>query len=144
VNILFKKTFPVSLTFLVIAYSRLGWFLANSEFPWIIWVVAIILTLLLAIALATPLFHITSIARYLQTMAGGFVAVIISAFGAVLILVWIEAFAYLLVLFAASALVRLDIQIAGLSECQAFWILSFISLASVGVGALLKLMFFET
>lgn len=70
----------------------------------------------------------------MKTDVGMFSCVIAIAFFSALMLSRIHLFGSPIVLLLAGALARLDIQTAGFSERQAFWILTVASLAGLVLG----------
>ncbi|GAA6620629.1 hypothetical protein NUACC26_064450 [Scytonema sp. NUACC26] len=58
-----------------------------------------------------------------------------------MMLAWFRVFLDTLVIVAASIMARIDFQTSGFSQRQAFWILSTISLVSLGLGAIAQRFF---
>ena len=58
------------------------------------------------------------------------------AFVSAVIVTWLQVFAHILVVISAESLARLDLQTARFTQLQAFLILSAVSLAGLGLGAI--------
>lgn len=135
-----KKLPWSSLVLLVFTHSVFGWLIAASEIsdlnrPWLFWLMGAVYIVLIALALTAPLTLLQTVyAGWLKSDTRAFISVIVGAFLAVIILRWIQIFIRILVLLSASALVRLDLQVAGYSEWQAFGILTAFSLTGFGLG----------
>lgn len=133
---LFVKKLPwISLLLLVFTYAVFGWLISATDFSWIVWGVAAVYTLLIAFVLTAPLRLMKSFyTSWLQSDVRAFMSVIFAAFVAVIILCAFRIFIRIVVLIAAGALVRLDLQTAGYREWQAFGILAVFSLAGFSLG----------
>ena len=106
-----------------------------GNFSQLAWALAAVLALLLSAALTVPLRKTKRwLIRWLKTDVGMFTGVVTSSFFAALILSRIRLFGSPIVLLLAGSLARLDIQTAGFSERQAFWILTVASLAGLVLG----------
>ncbi|MFB2923203.1 MULTISPECIES: hypothetical protein [Aerosakkonema] len=128
-----KKIPWLSLTILLVAYMTVGWVLSAS--PWYIFLLAIALILLLAEILAAPFSNVRKALVYsFSTDTRGFILIISIAFFATVLAIWIHIVAHTLVLLAAGLLARLDMLTARFTDWQAFWVLSFVSLAGFGLG----------
>lgn len=110
-----------------------GWVLSAS--PWYILLLAIALILLLAEILAAPFSNVRkSLVYSFSTDTRGFILIIAIAFFATVLAIWIHLVVHTLVLLAAALLARLDMLTGRFTDWQAFWVLSFVSLAGFGLG----------
>lgn len=134
----FIKKLPwASLLLLVFTYGLFGWLISTTDRSIWLWLMGSSYILLIALALTAPFTLVkTFYTNWLKSDTSAFLSVIVGAFVAVLIVTWIEAFVHILVLFSASALVRLDLQTSGYNEWQCFSILVIISLTGFGLGIL--------
>ncbi|MBE9126377.1 hypothetical protein IQ257_16290 [Coleofasciculus sp. LEGE 07092] len=138
----FVKKLPwTSLLLLLFTNSVFGWLIAASEWmsktdrPWLFWLMGAGYVVLIALALTAPLTLLQTVyGSWIKSDTRAFMSVIIGAFLAVLILCWINVFIRILVLLSAGALARLDLQVAGYKEWQAFVILAVFSLTGFGLG----------
>ncbi len=129
------KTPWLSLLLLLVSYANFGRLLAESNVNWYVWGLATGLALLIAEALASPWSLIRTVAiRWLKSDTRAFITVMASAFLAVAVLNWFHISAQGILLVTASALVRLDAQILGTSDLQAFFIVMSVSLLGLGLG----------
>lgn len=129
------KTLWLSLLLLLMSYANFGRLLAESNVNWYVWGLATGLALLVAEALASPWSLIRTVAiRWLKSDTRAFITVMASAFLAVAVLNWFHISAQGILLVTASALVRLDAQILGTSDLQAFFIVMSVSLLGLGLG----------
>jgi len=135
----FLKRLPVlSLTALWLLYLALGWSLAATTSNWQVWSLAACSIVLLALTFAAPSSLVrTALSSMLQSDARAFVAVVVGAFAVVVALTWLRYFARLMVLLAAGALARLELQSANYGEWSAFAVLTIASLGGFGLGLLL-------
>ncbi len=125
----------LSLLLLLMAYFNLGWILSASHYPWWAWLLVVLLILILAEAFASPWAILRGfILRWISTDTKAFFAVTIAAFLTVVILSWFHIFTHLVLLVAAAALARLELQTAGIGSLKAFLILSFFSLIALILG----------
>ncbi len=130
-----KKLPWVSLTLLLITYSTLGWVLAAFDYPWLVWVMIVVVILLLAAFLSSPGTKFRDNSRLFKLDTRTFFLVVATAFLSVIIIWRLHIFVHALVTISAAILVRLEAQEARLSDRQTFWILAIISLAGLGLGA---------
>ncbi|NEQ29321.1 MAG: hypothetical protein F6K28_62435, partial [Microcoleus sp. SIO2G3] len=79
---------------------------------------------------------------WLQSDTKAFFSVIFGAFLAVIVLSWLEVVVRILVLLAAGALVRLDLQTANYGEWQAFGIICATSLCGFTLGVIMHQLFY--
>ncbi|HEY9637292.1 MAG TPA: hypothetical protein V6D14_28085 [Coleofasciculaceae cyanobacterium] len=133
---LFVKKLPwASLLLLVFAYGVFGWLISAASISWVIWLMGLAYTLLIALALTAPFELIKSFYfSWLQSDTRAFISIIVGAFVLVIIITWLEIFVRILVLISAAALVRLDLQTAGYTKWQAFGLLVISSLIGFGLG----------
>ncbi|MBO1347788.1 MAG: hypothetical protein EBE86_010515 [Hormoscilla sp. GUM202] len=140
-----KKLPWPSLAILLVTYTTFGCTLPSvklsemveypGNFSQLAWALAAVLALLLSAALTVPLRKTKRwLIRWLKTDVGMFTGVVTSVFFSALILSRIHLFGSPIVLLLAGSLARLDIQTAGFSERQAFWILTVASLAGLVQG----------
>ncbi|MBV8882914.1 MAG: hypothetical protein JO235_02785 [Chroococcidiopsidaceae cyanobacterium CP_BM_RX_35] len=131
-----KKLPWVSLLLLLVVYTVLGWLLSTIPYKhWTLWLVAGAVALLISGALTSALPLVKDVVGFtLKSDTRAFIIVTIAAFVTVLIVTWINAFAHALILMSAESLARLELQTARFNQWQAFGILSFVSLAGLGVG----------
>ena len=153
-----KKLPWVSLLLLLFTYGVFGWLLSTDaqrlanvddqeltntaltlgNTAWLLWLMGAIYSLLIAFALAAPLTMIRNFyTGWLQSDTRAFLSVIFGAFLAVIILSWLEVVVRVLVLLAAGALARLDLQTAGYGEWQAFGIIAAVSLGGFSLGVIM-------
>ncbi len=138
--LLVKKLPWPSLLLLLFTYGVFGWLITASDSSGLLWLLGAAYTLLISSALTAPWALLKGVyASFLQSDSRAFASVIIGAFVAVIFIKWIDVFVRILVLISASALARLDLQTAGYSKWQAFWILLIVSLSGFGLGVLGKL-----
>lgn len=148
----------LALVLLLIAYGNFGWLLASFQqdnfdrfdpkehgpvgwlvsilgLPWILWIGAALLVVVLALFLTSMMSGPKNIVvRLFQSDASIFAFVAAIAFFSVLIVAWIHFFAQLLVLLAAEILARLEIQGLKFREWQAFSLLTLTSMTGLGIG----------
>jgi hypothetical protein len=114
---------------LVVEYHLLGGILAIG---WI---------LLASFAFMSPLTSFSRfITRFFKSDTVAFLSIVVLAGMASLILFWLHVFIQILIILAAEALARIDIQTLGLGASKAFWILTIVSLTGLGLGWTAQLM----
>ncbi|NES94623.1 MAG: hypothetical protein F6K32_05220 [Desertifilum sp. SIO1I2] len=144
----FQKLPWISLSILVLTYTTYGFTLPLSPLPevegfqwhraYTMWAIAAALAVFFAALLTAPLRSAkTLLAAWSKTDLGILIAAVGFAFTAVLAISQIYIFATGLILLSAGSLARLDIQTAGYTERQAFWILTVTSLIGLIVGWLM-------
>jgi hypothetical protein len=132
-----KKLPLTSLLLLLFTYVAFGWI--AYTWLWQTWAIAVAVILGMVFALASPVRSIDIfLVRPLNTDRAAFTTIFVGSFAFVCLLVWWTTFVHFLVLLAAALLFRLDLQIAGFTQRQSFWILAFLSLISMGIGLLLN------
>lgn len=88
-----------------------------------------------SMAFISPMTSLNSfITRWFQSDMMAFLGMFIIVGLAVLILLWLDMILQILMILAADALARIDIQDLGLNGKQAFWILLTVSLIGLTVG----------
>jgi len=123
----------ISLILLLTANSSFGWLLAF--YPLFPRIMGALLVFAIALFLTTPFTNLKILLnRVLKSDTTMFGSAIAAAFISVFLLSWIETVIHFLLLFSAGALVRLDLQSAGYSSKQSFWVLSIISLGGLFLG----------
>ncbi len=94
-----------------------------------------LLVFAIALFLTTPFTNLKILLnRVLKSDTTMFGSAIAAAFISVFLLSWIETVIHFLLLFSSGALVRLDLQGAGYTSKQSFWVLSVISLGGMILG----------
>jgi hypothetical protein len=133
---LFVKKLPwASLLLLLFTYAVFGWLVSAWEKSWLLWLMGAVYISLITLALTAPFTTMRSFyGSWLQSDTRAFLSVIVGALFAAIVLAWIEVFIRILVLIAAGALARLDLQTAGYSRWQAFGILVSVSMIGFALG----------
>ncbi|WP_017303468.1 hypothetical protein [Spirulina subsalsa] len=124
-----------SLFLLWLIYSVFGWLLRRMTPQWQHWALAASLIVLMALMFTAP----SSIVRkffnhLLESDSRAFLSIALLAFIAVLILTWISHFIQIILLVAALALARLELQGLGYKEWPCFLILVLICLGGFALG----------
>ncbi len=105
------------------------------EQNWIAVVLSIIWIFLSSLAFRSPLTSFTRlITRSFHSDTVAFLSIFIAAGMAAIVLFWLHVFLFILTILAAEALARIDIQLAGFSVTQAFWMLLSVCLVGLGLG----------
>jgi hypothetical protein len=129
----------VSLILLLVTYSVFGWILSQENLSIFLWGLIIISVLFLVAGLTTPW---SKTVKYLSvlfnTKLKSFLLAVFGAFLFFLVFAEFRIFLDIMLIISATILVRLDFQIAGLKEIQAFCITSVFSIAGLMLGLLLK------
>jgi hypothetical protein len=142
-----KKLPWASLLLLLFTYGLFGWFIAAgerklthellSDISLLMWLMGAAYTLLIALALTAPFTLMRKFySSWLKSDTRAFLSIIVGAFVAVVIINWLPVFIRILVLIAAVALVRLELQTAGYSKWQAFGILFGVSQIGFCLGVI--------
>jgi hypothetical protein len=136
----FWKKLPwLSLMLLLLTFISLGWMLAEANASQFTWLLVAIATLVLAASLSSPWAKIADYSVNLFTSnLKSFLVTVAAAFLFFLILARFRLFLDILVIIAASMLVRIDLQTAGFTEVEIFCFLTAFSLAGFGLGVLLE------
>lgn len=134
-----RKLPSASLGFLGLAYSVLGWTIADfGRSHWLWWLLAIGLSLSGAILLSLPLSYWRSpLLRWFQSELLSFISVFVGAFMVAVLLAWVHFLLVGLLLFSAMALARLDLLTARFTCLQSCLILAATAQAGLGFGWML-------
>ncbi|WP_072620954.1 hypothetical protein [Spirulina major] len=125
----------LSLFILWLIYAVFGWILAEATSRLLIWELAAVLIVLMALLFTAPSNMVRNVLTGLiQSDSRAFVSVIILAFAVVILGTWFTIFIRLLVLFAAGALARLELQRLGYGEWVSFGLIVCVSLLGFGMG----------
>ncbi len=125
----------LSSLLLLLAYSSFSWFLSHQALGPVAWAVAIAFTLAQALLLTIQADRSQlALNGWLQSDLGYFSLVIIGAIFIAFAFVWARIFGYVLVVFAAEILVRLDLQLMGFNRAQSLVILMLVSFGGLSVG----------
>gem|GEM_PF-6736310 len=108
----------------------------------IVWLLAIVYTLLMTAALTTPLFDFGYLSvRFLKSKGGAFIGTIFAPLLVVVALFWVHIFSTALVLVAAKLLMKFDLQTTGFKRNESFALTAFFSLAGLGLGGAANYLF---
>lgn len=130
-----KQSLWLSLLLLLAAYTTFSWFLYHATVTWFVWLLAGLFALGQALLLTAFSDGFKALINaWLRSDAGYFTTVMIAALFVAIAFVWVDIFGYILVLLAAEALARLDLQNAGLNRTQSLVILTMTSLSGFGIG----------
>lgn len=136
----FCKQIWLSFSLLLLAYGCFGWFLStDSHLPRkaqiVVWVIVLAGAIFIDAALMAPLSYATRlIAQWFRSDTVAFLTVFSFTIFLGIVLFWLRIFTYILLIISAEALARVDTQMAGCSQSQAFWLLAVISLTGLGLG----------
>ena len=129
----------VSLTLVLVTYSVFGWILSQENLPVFAWLMIVISVLLLVAAITTPWSKAVKYVRFLfNTKLKSFLLAVLGAFLFFLIFAEFRIFLDMLLIISATILVRLDFQVAGISEIQAFSLTYLFSIVGLMSGILLN------
>lgn len=136
-NAIAIKKFPwISLALLLATYGIIGWQLSALESHWVLWILAAVATVLLAVAVSSPWSKVRDgFASCFKSDSKAFLVAVTIAFFSVVIITWLHIFVHILVVLSASMLVRLDVQATRWSSRQSFWLIAIASLVSLALGA---------
>lgn len=136
----FIKQLPwLSLTLVLLTYSVFGWFLSQENLPGIAWLLIVITILILIAAITTPWSKTVKYVRVLfNTKLKSFGFAVLGAFLFFLIFAEFRIFLDIMLIISATILVRLDFQLAGAKETQAFFLTSLFSIVGLMLGLLLN------
>jgi hypothetical protein len=128
----------LSLLLIVLTYGSLGWTVSQFQFPTYVW--ALVATaILFLVALLTHSW--SAIAKYFnfifKSNTRAFAIAVVGAFVVFLIITWFRVFLDTLLVVAATILMRIDLQTAGLREGKIFLIVSFLAALGFALGALI-------
>ena len=120
----------VSLTLVFVTYSVFGWILSQENLPEFVWLLIVISVLILVAAITTPWSKAVKYVRVLfNTKLKSFGFAVLGAFVFFLIFAEFRIFLDITLIISATILVRLDFQLAGAKETQAFLFTSAFSIA---------------
>ncbi|MEO1432784.1 MAG: hypothetical protein AAFV71_27705 [Cyanobacteria bacterium J06633_8] len=129
----------VSLTLVLVTYSVFGWILSQENLPIFTWLTIVISVLLLVAAITTPWSKAVKYVRFLfNTKLKSFLLAVLGAFLFFLIFAEFRIFLDIMLIISATILVRLDFQVAGISDNQAFLLSSLFSIVGLMSGILLN------
>lgn len=137
-----KKIPWVSLVLVLLSYSTLGWAISETKAPWFVWLAVVLAVLLLLLTLATPSSSMTQFPTILfKSNTRTFIFAVSAAFMLFMIVAWFHVFLDGLLMISAAILARIDFQAAGFREVQTFSTTSIFSLAGLGLGAVMHMIF---
>ena len=120
---------------LLVSYMTFGWHLHSAAATRFAWVMTVCFVIALAGMMTTLWKPVKSFALLgFRSDVGYFVMVLLSASLAVLVLSWVHFFAYILVMIAASLLVRIEARTLDLSNLPTFLILVGLSITGLGLS----------
>lgn len=129
----------ISLILVLVTYSVFGWILSQKNLSTFVWVLIIISLLFLVAGLTTPW---SKTVKYLNilfnTKLKSFLLAVFGAFLFFLVFAEFRIFLDMMLIISATILVRLDFQIAGLREIQAFCFTYVFSIAGLMLGFLIN------
>ncbi|MEM6752963.1 MAG: hypothetical protein AAF630_08350 [Cyanobacteria bacterium P01_C01_bin.38] len=134
------KQLPLcSLTLILVTYSVFGWILSQENLPGYAWLLIVISVLILIAGITTPWSKAVKYVRVLfNTKLKSFGFAVLGAFLFFLVFAEFRIFLDILLITSATILVRLDFQLAGAKETQAFLFTSVFSIAGLMLGFLLN------
>lgn len=135
-----RKLPSASLGFLGLAYSVLGWTIADmGHSHWLWWLLASIVSLAGSVLLSLPLaYWRASLLRWFESELLYFISVFVGAFMVAVLLAWVHFLLVGLLLFSAMALARLDLLTARFTGLQSCLILAVTAEAGLGFGWMLQ------
>lgn len=138
----FIKQLPLpSLTLVLLTYSVFGWILSQERLPDYAWLVIVISVLILVAGITTPWSKTVKYVRVLfNTKLKSFGFAVLGAFLFFLIFAEFRIFLDIMLIISATILVRLDFQLAGIKEIQAFFLTCLFSISGLMLGFLLNLL----
>lgn len=129
----------LSLTLLFLTYSTFGWMIWVRHIAYSTLTIAIVIVFLFAWLLTSPLSNTQQlILRWFRSDQVAFFSIIFFSFIFVVIITWLHLFSNALILLAAEALARLDLQTQGYKKWKAFGILALVSLGGLVFGLSLR------
>lgn len=137
--VLFLKKLPwLSLTLVLVTYSVFGWILSQENLPDLAWLAIVTSMLILIAGITSPWSKTIKYIRFLfNTKLKSFLLAVLGAFTFFLILAHFRIFLDIMLILSATILVRLDFQLAGLKDIQAFYITTAFSFIGLFNGYLL-------
>ncbi len=134
-----KKLPWFSLALVLLTYSIFGWILSQENLPILAWFLIVISVLILVAAITTPWSKAVKYVRFLfNTKLKSFMLAVLGAFLFFLILARFRIFLDITLIISATILIRLDFQVAGMSEIQAFYLTSILSITGLMLGLFLN------
>lgn len=131
----YQKNPWLAILLLLVTYITLGWLLSTWQSFWLIWVVVVLCSLLLAAIFSSPWMEIRDMfANLFASDSKAFLFAVIAAFVSVIIISWLHVFAHALVITCAVLLVKLDLQAAKFRDKQIFVLISVVSLLGLFIG----------
>ncbi|MBW4521127.1 MAG: hypothetical protein KME16_15695 [Scytolyngbya sp. HA4215-MV1] len=136
----------LSFTLLLVSYTcfgwfisdRFGWFFASTTLPKVVWLLAFAWAFFIDTAFIAPLTYGSRlVARWFRSDTVAFLTVFSVIAGFMMLLFWLQIFAYIVLIISAEALARVDMQTDGFSPKQAFWFLAILSLLGLICGGIL-------
>lgn len=129
----------ISLILVLVTYSVFGWILSQKNLSTFVWVLIIISLLFLVAGLTIPW---SKTVKYLNilfnTKLKSFLLAVFGAFLFFLVFAEFRIFLDMMLIISATILVRLDFQMAGLREIQAFCFTYVFSIAGLMLGFLIN------
>ncbi|WP_414621800.1 hypothetical protein [Calothrix sp. CCY 0018] len=136
-----KKLPYRSLTLVFLTYSVFGWILSQENLPTFAWLLVVISVVILVAGITTPYTKTVKYVRVLfNTKLKSFGFAVLGAFLFFLIFAEFRIFLDIMLIISATILVRLDFQMAGIKETQAFFLTSLFSISGLMLGFLLNLL----
>jgi hypothetical protein len=137
-----KKLPCISLVLVILSYSALGWVLAESRVPGFVWLIFVPIVLFVVGSFTSPLSSVTKYSNILfRSNTRTFAVAVLGAFLFFAMLAWFQLFLDCLLIVSAAILARIDFQVSGFTEWQAFWITFAISLIGIACGAAMHQVF---
>lgn len=125
----------VSLVLALLTYCSLGWVISQTYMSDFALLATAIAVLLLVAAITTPWVELANYSNFLfRSNSRTFAVTVFGAFALFLIVAKFRLFLDTLVIIAATILVRIDFQSAGLKQIHSFGIMSIISLFGLAIG----------
>ncbi len=129
----------ISLVLALLTYCSLGWVISKTYISNFALLTTAIAVLLLVAVLTTPWVKLTNYSIFLfKSNSRTFAITVFGAFALFLIVAQFRLFLDTLVIIAATILVRIDFQSAGLKQIHSFSIMSIISLSGLAIGILIS------
>jgi hypothetical protein len=126
----------ITLTLVMVTYSTLGWVISKASVPWFTSLLVAIAVLFLTGVVTTPWKKVATYTNAIvKSNTMSFCFAILGAFLFFMILSWFKVFLQTMLISSAAILARIDFQVAGFREIQAFWITSIFSLVGLTLGA---------
>ena len=128
----------ISLVLALLTYCSLGWVISKTYMSNFALLATAIAVLLLVAAITTPWVELANYSNFVfKSNFRTFAVTVFGAFALFLIVAKFRLFLDTLVIIAATILVRIDFQSAGLKQIHSFGIMSIISLCGLAIGILI-------